>query len=127
MYKSGKIILGLIVFILLASTPFWMNLLGTGTVEVPDLKYPEGETMCIEDKDHMRAYHMDILNKWRDLVVRENKRYVDINGTQVEMSLSKSCMSCHSNKEEFCDRCHGYLGVKPYCWDCHVEPKEVKP
>ena len=34
-----------------------------------------------------------------------------------------SCMSCHANKDKFCDRCHDYLAVKPYCWDCHVEPQ----
>ena len=38
-------------------------------------------------------------------------------------SLSGTCMSCHDDKAGFCDKCHDYLGVQPYCWDCHVEPK----
>jgi hypothetical protein len=42
------------------------------------------------------------------------------------MSLQNTCMQCHPNKAEFCDRCHNYASVKPYCWDCHVEPKEKK-
>jgi hypothetical protein len=32
-------------------------------------------------------------------------------------------MKCHDNKEEFCDKCHLYAGVTPYCWDCHIDPK----
>ena len=74
----------------------------------------------------MRARHMDLLDDWRDRVVREGERvYVsDLSGASHEMSLSNTCMDCHSNKAEFCDRCHDYMAVDPYCWDCHVEPKE---
>ena len=61
--------------------------------------------------------------EWRDAVVREGRRTtVDSHGRTVEMSLSRGCMSCHTNKQEFCDACHNYLAVAPYCWDCHVEP-----
>jgi hypothetical protein len=43
------------------------------------------------------------------------------------MSLSNTCLDCHSNKAEFCDRCHNYASVSPYCWDCHIDnPKENK-
>jgi hypothetical protein len=35
-------------------------------------------------------------------------------------------MGCHVNKSEFCDRCHDYTAVTPYCWECHVEPREVQ-
>jgi hypothetical protein len=42
------------------------------------------------------------------------------------MSLQNSCMKCHSNKKEFCDKCHNYVAVKPYCWSCHIAPKEDK-
>ena len=27
------------------------------------------------------------------------------------MSLSNTCLDCHSNKAEFCDRCHNYASV----------------
>jgi nitrate/TMAO reductase-like tetraheme cytochrome c subunit len=40
------------------------------------------------------------------------------------MSLSQTCLGCHSNKEKFCDSCHTYSGVKPNCWNCHVVPQE---
>jgi len=35
-------------------------------------------------------------------------------------------MKCHSNKKEFCDKCHNYMAVVPYCWSCHIAPKEEK-
>jgi hypothetical protein len=74
----------------------------------------------------MRADHMTLLNEWRDLVVRENQRtYTATDGTEYEMSLTKTCLDCHSNKEEFCDKCHTYADVSPYCWDCHVESMEA--
>jgi hypothetical protein len=38
--------------------------------------------------------------------------------------LQTTCMDCHSNKSTFCDQCHDYVGVSPYCWDCHIAPKE---
>jgi len=73
----------------------------------------------------MKANHMDLLNQWRDDVVRKGVRiYKAGNGRKFEMSLSNTCMNCHSNKSEFCDECHGYGGVDPYCWDCHIEPEE---
>jgi hypothetical protein len=33
-------------------------------------------------------------------------------------------MACHTSKKEFCDRCHDYTSVTPYCWDCHLAPVE---
>ena len=31
------------------------------------------------------------------------------------------CLDCHKNKSNFCDKCHDYMGVKPYCWECHAD------
>jgi hypothetical protein len=120
------IIVGIIIFAFLFTIPFWMNLSSRAELKQPELIYPEGETNCIAEKEYIKANHMDILNRWRDSVVRENVRFTVINGEKVEMSLSKTCMRCHSNKETFCDRCHNYLGVDPYCWNCHIAPKEVR-
>ncbi len=125
MYNSGKVILGIIVFLVLFGAPVWLTLSSSQADEVPELKYPENSTECVYEKEHMRAYHMEILNDWRDKVVRENIRYEDINGKKVEMSLTKTCMKCHDDKVNFCDKCHDYLGVTPYCWDCHVMPQEI--
>ena len=41
-------------------------------------------------------------------------------------SLTNTCIRCHSNKDKFCDECHHFAGVQPYCWACHVMPKEGK-
>jgi len=70
---------------------------------------------------------MDLLNEWRDQVVRENDRYeIGSDGVRFERSLSNTCLNCHVNKDKFCDKCHDYMGVQPYCWDCHLVPKEIQ-
>jgi hypothetical protein len=129
MYDVWKIITGLIIFVVLFTSPIWLNLFSTSSKIKPELVYPKDAKQCVEDKDYMNHYHMDILNEWRDKVVRNNKRYlvkngvpITYNGERLEMSLSLACMKCHENKQQFCDQCHNYLDVKPYCWDCHVEP-----
>ncbi|HCX02472.1 MAG TPA: cytochrome C, partial [Syntrophaceae bacterium] len=48
------------------------------------------------------------------------------NGRTFEKSLTGTCLQCHSNKEQFCDRCHNYVGAKPSCFNCHIIPGEVK-
>ena len=67
---------------------------------------------------------MTLLNQWRDSVVRNGERvYVADDGTKYNMSLTKTCLDCHANREKFCDECHNYVGLEPYCWNCHVTPK----
>jgi hypothetical protein len=72
----------------------------------------------------MRSLHMNLLDDWRNEAVRTSDRtYLGLGGAEYDKSLSGTCLtSCHSNKEEFCDRCHEHVGAKPYCWDCHAEP-----
>lgn len=126
MYDAGKIIVGLVVFVILATSPLWLNAMLGGSPEAPEVKLPtNGSTECVESTEYMRAEHMDLLNQWRDDVVRTGKRdYVSTTSGKVyDMSLSRTCMDCHSNKADFCDACHTYMAVSPYCWDCHVEPK----
>lgn len=131
MYNGGKIIAGLIIFVALVTFPFYNNF---GTVNVkpePKIDTPEIQKMekkhCIEPKAVMKGEHMQILNNWRDSVVRDGNRvYIASDGTHYTMSLQNTCMKCHSNKKEFCDKCHNYMAVTPYCWDCHIAPKENK-
>jgi len=52
--------------------------------------------------------------------------YVAKDGKEYQKSISKTCIKCHPNKADFCDQCHNYTAVKPYCWECHIEPKEKK-
>ena len=131
MYNGGKILLGLIIFIALVTAPFWLSgKLATAKpdpkVDTPEiLKLPESERQCVESKAYMKKEHMKMLNEWRDWVVRDGVTvYTSTTGKQYTMSLQNTCMQCHSNKKQFCDECHNYASVKPYCWDCHLEPKE---
>ena len=132
MYDGWKIIVGLIIFVGIATFPFLYDV-GKASIPPPDPKIdtPEIQKMavkkCVESKSFMKAEHMVMINDWRDAVVREgNRLYTSTDGQQYAMSLQNTCMKCHSNKTKFCDECHNYVGVKPYCWDCHIAPKEEK-
>lgn len=136
LYDGGKIIAGLIIFVGLATLPFTLNI-GKASVkpdpktDTPAIQQWEkqyGKKECVESKAYMRAEHMQLLNNWRDSVVRDNERqYVSsTSGKHFNMSLQNDCMRCHSNKKKFCDECHNYMAVKPFCWDCHIAPKEDK-
>jgi len=46
-------------------------------------------------------------------------------GKTWDKSLSRTCMSCHTNRMQFCNECHTYVDVDPDCWDCHVEPEKA--
>ena len=128
MNDTGKIVGGLIVFLLLVTAPMWLNMAtGKGKTGPDPVIAPGAGTSCVAETEYMTAKHMDLLNQWRDDVVRRGDRtWVDPHGKEYDKSLSRTCMDCHSNTEEFCDRCHNYAAVSPYCWDCHVEPGEVE-
>lgn len=120
MYDGGKIITGLVIFVALVTFPFWGNL-GSAAYERPTLEKPADAKECIESAEFMRSEHMQVLNQWRDWVVRDAKRiWTNSKGRQFNMSLTKTCMGCHTEKAKFCDRCHDSLSVKPYCWECHL-------
>jgi len=127
MYDASKIVAGLAVFVVLATSPLWYNALSAAPPGAPELQQPpNGSTECVEATDYMRANHMDLLDQWRDTVVRDDVRtYTSEPGKNYTMSLSDTCLDCHSNKEQFCDACHTYSAVDPYCWECHVIPEEA--
>jgi len=127
MNDKKLIIAGLIIFIIIALFPFWYN--RGKAAPPPELKLTErakAAKVCVRSTDYMKAEHMQLLDVWREAVVREGDRiYVSPSGKEYTMSLSNTCLDCHSNKTEFCDRCHDYASVRPYCWDCHIDnPKE---
>jgi hypothetical protein len=135
------IIVGLVMGLLLLTFPFWYTLAAGSSASPPDVELPDGQ--CVEDGPYMKAHHMELLEQWRNAVVREGATtYVSkAYGKRYPMSLTKTCMGCHTNRETFCYRCHEYANVsslhdlspcpgeqKPQrgirCWDCHhVEPK----
>ncbi len=128
MYDGGKIIAGLLIALGLLTVPFWYNV-GNAAYKTPELKLPPKSkaTACVEETEWMRAEHMQLLDTWRDSVVRDgNRMFTTASGGHVEMSLQKTCMDCHDSKKEFCDKCHEAAAVAPYCWDCHLAPKEEK-
>lgn len=123
-----KILAGLAIFVVVCTSPFWMNRGAAKEVPTPVLsKEAKAAGSCIMPKADMAEEHMKLLDGWRNSVVREGQRvYIatDENGNtkEYDMSLSNTCLACHTNKAEFCDKCHGYASVNPYCWDCHVDP-----
>ncbi len=124
MYDGGKIIPGLIIFVGLVTFPIWYN--GGKAGDVPKPEKPAGVTQCVADTEYMRTTHMKMLNDWRDDIVREGgPRTVEVAGVSYPRSLQNGCMKCHTNKQKFCDSCHVYAAVKPYCWDCHIVPEET--
>ena len=127
MYDSGKIITGLIIFVVLFTSPVWYNLSNGKALEKPDPVLPtkENQKECVESLDYMRANHMELLNEWRYKVVRTGDRiFTTAAGKKVNMSLTNTCLNCHSDKAQFCDQCHNYVGISNYCWECHNEPRK---
>jgi hypothetical protein len=131
LYDREKIIAGIVVFLIAATLPFWY---GRGkAVSPPDLKLDTPairqlqDKRCVEATHFMRSNHMKLLTAWRDSVVREgNRSYRATDGKVYNASLTETCLECHSNKGQFCDRCHDYTGSKPACWNCHIIPEEVR-
>ncbi|WP_088226660.1 sulfate reduction electron transfer complex DsrMKJOP subunit DsrJ [Desulfosporosinus sp. FKB] len=124
MIYSKKIYLGILIFIILLISPFLASLGKANVPPVPSLDTPVINAMtvkqCVEPTEYMKDYHMQLLYKWRDEYVREgNTIYVNSRGQKYTISFEKTCLKCHSNEEQFCQRCHTYAGVKLYCWECH--------
>ncbi|PID78095.1 MAG: menaquinol oxidoreductase [Deltaproteobacteria bacterium] len=124
-----KVLAGFIIFVGMISAPFWINAGKVKAIPHPELSENAKKAgVCVEE--NMAAKHMQILDLWRDTVVRDAQRiYVNSKGKKYKMSLStgsESCLGCHGSKAEFCDKCHEYASVEPFCWKCHIDPKENK-
>ena len=126
MYDGGKIIIGLIIFFILLLFPVWYQVGKAAKAPDPQLTIMAKKAeKCIEQKSFMTTQHMKMLDRWRNEVVRDAERYyVSSDGKTYYKSLQVTCMECHSNKTKFCDQCHNYMGVNPFCWDCHIAPEE---
>ena len=131
LYNTKIIGAGIVIFVIVITMPLWYGKgktapqpeLSIDTPAIAQLK----EKHCLEDAVFMRASHMKLLVNWRDGVVREgNRLYTARDGRIFETKLSGTCLKCHSNKQQFCDRCHNYVGAKPSCFSCHFIPGEVK-
>ncbi|BBO68259.1 cytochrome c [Desulfosarcina alkanivorans] len=123
MKDKNKILAGLVIFIAVITLPFWFNM--GKAAPAPELELTakaKAAKVCVMPTEYMKAEHMQLLDVWRHNVVRNAERaFVNPEGKLFDMSLSNTCLDCHSNKEKFCDRCHDYASVRPYCWDCHID------
>jgi hypothetical protein len=124
MHDAGKIIAGLVIFLAIVTSPMWYHSVKGAEPAPPELSIGTADPQCVAPTPFMRVRHMDLLDDWRDEAVRtDDTIHVSSDGKEYEKSLSGTCMNCHSNKQEFCDRCHEYVGAEPYCWDCHAQPR----
>ncbi len=119
--SSNKVLLVVVVVALILLFPFLYNAVGTGLFK--DVQQPqpviEKPGKCVEETAYMRANHGRLLMHNRGQIVREGKRLI---------TGLKTCRKCHTNREQFCDRCHNYVGVntvneKSGCFACHYYPK----
>ena len=114
----------------------WLALLVAGTtrsappetaasrVPVPVFETGQGDK-CVEDTEFMRRNHMKLLLHQRDETV--------INGVRTPQYSLNNCIDCHASrktnsvvgsKDNFCQSCHTYAGVKLDCFECHAsKPK----
>jgi len=79
-------------------------------LEKPDAQYKN----CVRETDYMRFYHMDLLKEIRDEAVRQQGRG--------DLKLS-DCRKCHTNREQFCDKCHKVANLYLDCFGCHYYPE----
>jgi hypothetical protein len=155
MYDGAKIIAGLVIGVGLLMAPFFYNAGKAAKAPEPELTVKAKEAgECVAPKDYMTEYHMQLLDDWRNTAVRDGERYYDTREKTLHLqvledisdasasagerhynpvkqkvyykSLQVTCLDCHSNKSKFCDQCHNYIGVTPYCWECHLQPEENK-
>jgi hypothetical protein len=124
MGERARIGVGLAVFLLLAGYPVWSAFASSADPGRPELARAVDSSGCVEDTTLMKATHPQILNAWRNAVVREGERtWTSSTGREWEMSLTGTCLECHDNSADFCTRCHDWADVKPTCWSCHVVPE----
>jgi hypothetical protein len=91
------------------------------------LELPEGQEHCVRDTEYMRFHHMDLLLEIRDQVQRDGKRTQDVGFTACVPPEGQTscylCQDCHSNRAEFCNRCHNAVDLVPDCFGCHYYPE----
>lgn len=130
-YDLKYILLGLAIFFGLVISPILPNLGKIVAAPSPKLDTPaiqklaEKERQCVMPTPYMRANHMQMLIDWREAVVRNgNREFINPEGKKFTVSLSNTCMECHSNKTQFCDKCHNFVAVTPNCWGCHLDKEQ---
>ena len=131
MYDSGKIITGLIIFVLLITFPILYNHGDIGAVPTRDPSLPTDPQQAQEmvkyanlpnglehpPAEEMRTVHMMLL---KSIHSNADAKLAEQKG---KLMPTMSCMGCHGSKEKFCDSCHAYAAASPVdCWSCHTKP-----
>ena len=126
MSDRPPILAGLTLFVGVITIPIWHGALDRkAALTAPPIKLPAQEKQCVAPATYMRSFHMQLLEHWRDEAVRDGRRqFVASNGKIYDKNLTRTCLtSCHTDRKEFCERCHEYAGVSdPDCWACHNGP-----
>lgn len=121
MYKGGKIIASLIIFVAILTFPFFYNMGKANAgpeIDPQELAYMQS----IEPAFDMKAYHPQLFNQWRNEFVRNGKTvYVNSQGKEFDINIGK--LAGTGTSSQFCASCHNYVAVKPTCWSCHNGPK----
>ena len=73
MHDKGMVFTILFVFLALVAFPFWYGAASGAGEERLAPEKPDGER-CVAAKDYMTAAHMELLNEWRDRVVRDKRK-----------------------------------------------------
>lgn len=121
MYKGGRIIASLLIFVAFLTFPFFYNM-GKANAG-PEINLQQLEYMqSVEPAINMKAGHPQLFNQWRDEFVRNGKTvYVNSQGKEFDISIEK--LAASDTSKQFCVSCHEYLAVKTTCWSCHSVPK----
>lgn len=125
-YNGRYIIPGLAIVVFFFLLPFILR--GGKVYDKPEPQLPPKETAekCIEPTAYMAGSHMQLLSAWRNEATREGRRlYTASDGREWKISLTGTCMSCHTDHKAFCDTCHQAAGHTIFCWDCHITPEEL--
>lgn len=117
------ILAGLTLFVGLVTTPLWHCALDRqAALAAPPIKLPAQEKQCVAPSDYMRTSHMELLKHWQHEAARDGLRqFVAFNGKTYDKNPTRTCLTqCHTDRKEFCEKCHDYAGVSdPDCWNCH--------
>ena len=124
MRDGGKIVGGLVIWLVVLAGPLWMAA-ARGVKNVALARASGGS--CIEAPEEMRKNHPALLARWRERVLRSGER-VDRarDGGDVRISLTATCLGCHGKSSGFCDRCHAQAVVSLSCWQCHESSALVR-
>jgi len=95
MYNKSLVIPGIIIFLLIVLSPIIYNSTSASAPELPSTTI----------KTHAYPHSIPI-DTWKS----EHMKYV--NATSIA-----DCKTCHANTAVSCDKCHGFVGVKPSVLD----------